>query len=77
MGYYIFRKQELKSDFSVFSIATIICSTRDFKLKQTCFDRCLDSLFGRRRVLRSRGPKVKPCGMTVPQLELWDKGRWA
>lgn len=36
-----------------------------------------DSLFGRRRPLRSRGGKLKPGGMTLPQLELWDRGRWA
>lgn len=36
-----------------------------------------DSLLGRRRVFRSRVEKLKPCGMTLPQLELWDRGRWA
>lgn len=36
-----------------------------------------DSHLGRRRAFRSRGAKLKPCGMTLPQLELWDRGRWA
>lgn len=36
-----------------------------------------DSLLGGRRVFISRGENVKLCGMTLPQLELWDKGRWA
>lgn len=36
-----------------------------------------DSLFGRRRVFRSREKKLNPGGMTLPQLVLWDKGRWA
>lgn len=35
-----------------------------------------DSLLGKRRRFTSRGEKQKPCGMTLPQLELWDKGRW-
>lgn len=39
--------------------------------------RLSDSHLGRRRAFRSRGAKLKPCGMTLPQLELWDRGRWA
>lgn len=37
---------------------------------------CSDSLLSRRRLLRSLEEKVKPGGMTLPQLELWDRGRW-
>lgn len=54
------------------SRSTTTTTTKRFDTDET---RQCDSLLGKRRGFTSRGEKQKPCGMTLPQLELWDKGR--